>query len=99
MYKESIIDHLANIGFDPKMGARPLSRKIDEVVRNPLSKKILFEGLENCSIKVGYANDEVWIKTKTKQISTRTNKLLTDGTEGKIDDNGLIVLQQFKPKD
>jgi ATP-dependent Clp protease ATP-binding subunit ClpA len=32
------------------MGARPLSRKIDELIRVPLSRKILFESLEDCTV-------------------------------------------------
>jgi len=41
------IDHetrvwLANIGFDPKMGARPMARMIDEKIKKPLSHEILF---------------------------------------------------------
>ena len=47
---EPVIDLLAEKGYDPKMGARPLSRKIDELIRVPLSKKILFEGLTDCAI-------------------------------------------------
>ena len=32
------------------MGARPLARKIDELVRVPLSKKILFERIKNAQV-------------------------------------------------
>ena len=49
---ESVIDYLAQQGYDVKMGARPLSRKIDELIKVPLSKKILFDGLSNCDIAV-----------------------------------------------
>jgi ATP-dependent Clp protease ATP-binding subunit ClpA len=56
---ESLIDHLANVGYDPKMGARPLGRKIDELIKIPLSKKILFEGISNCEILADYTNDAV----------------------------------------
>jgi ATP-dependent Clp protease ATP-binding subunit ClpA len=41
------------------MGARPLSRKIDELIRVPLSKKILFDRLENCAIVADIENDLV----------------------------------------
>ena len=41
---------LAERGYDSKMGARPLSRKIDELIRVPLSKKILFDQLRDCEI-------------------------------------------------
>ena len=47
---ENVIDYLADKGYDPLMGARPLSRKIDELIRVPLSKKILFDNLRDCSI-------------------------------------------------
>ena len=56
---ESVIDMLAEKGYDNKMGARPLNRKIDELIRIPLSKKILFEGLCNCSITAVMYGDEV----------------------------------------
>jgi ATP-dependent Clp protease ATP-binding subunit ClpA len=49
---EAVIDHLAAKGYDSKMGARPLGRKIDEVIRVPLSKKILFENLTDCEIQI-----------------------------------------------
>jgi ATPases with chaperone activity, ATP-binding subunit len=36
---EKLVEHLAEVGYDPKMGARPLGRKIDELIKVPLSKK------------------------------------------------------------
>ena len=56
---ESVIDMLADKGYDNKMGARPLSRKIDQLIRVPLSKKILFDRLENCNISAIMVNDQV----------------------------------------
>ena len=47
---EAVIDLLAEKGYDSKMGARPLGRKIDELIRVPLSKRILFDRLENCVV-------------------------------------------------
>ena len=38
--------HLAKVGFDPQMGARPLSRIIDQEIKKPLSNEILFGKLE-----------------------------------------------------
>lgn len=40
---EKCVDYLLEQGFDPKMGARPLNRKINDLIKVPLSKKILFE--------------------------------------------------------
>jgi len=47
---EPVIEYLADKGYDKKMGARPLARKIDELIRVPLSKKILFERIKNANI-------------------------------------------------
>jgi len=49
-FGEKAIDHLAKEGYDSKLGARPLARKIDELIRVPLSKKILFEQIKNSNI-------------------------------------------------
>lgn len=56
---EAVIDQLAEKGYDNKMGARPLSRKIDELIRVPLSKKILFEQLTDCDIQVDLVNEQM----------------------------------------
>jgi len=56
---EAVVDMLAEKGYDPKMGARPLNRKIDELIRVPLSKKILFERLDNCDITCGLVDDKI----------------------------------------
>ena len=51
---DAVIDLLIREGYDKKMGARPLSRKIDELIRVPLSKKILFEKLRNVDLYADY---------------------------------------------
>ena len=56
---ESVIDTLADKGYDSKMGARPLSRKIDELIRVPLSKRILFDRLRDCSITADVVADQI----------------------------------------
>jgi ATP-dependent Clp protease ATP-binding subunit ClpA len=55
---ESVVDYLADKGYDPLMGARPLSRKIDELIRVPLSKKILFDNLRDCSVLAKLEGDD-----------------------------------------
>jgi ATP-dependent Clp protease ATP-binding subunit ClpA len=56
---EPVVDMLADKGYDPKMGARPLSRKIDELIRVPLSKRILFDRLADCDITANLVEDRV----------------------------------------
>jgi ATP-dependent Clp protease ATP-binding subunit ClpA len=77
---EELIDHLAKIGYDPKMGARPLARKIDELIRVPLSKKILFEKVNNSNIVADYVNDQVVFDITVKLSET----MATVGTDGII---------------
>ena len=56
---EQAIEYLAEQGYDKKMGARPLARKIDELVRVPLSKKILFERIKNANITAVVGTDGI----------------------------------------
>ena len=41
-FGDTLRQHLAQKGFDPQMGARPLHRLIQEVVRKPLADELLF---------------------------------------------------------
>jgi ATP-dependent Clp protease ATP-binding subunit ClpA len=66
---EPVIDHLADKGYDSKMGARPLSRKIDELIRVPLSKQMLFDRLENCTITAVMAGDTVEFSVEQDAVS------------------------------
>ena len=43
---EEAVEYLVKKGFDPKMGARPLARVIDEEIKKPLSRMILFGTLQ-----------------------------------------------------
>ena len=83
---ESVINMLADKGYDSKMGARPLNRKIDELIRVPLSKKILFDRLENCTVHAVIKDDQVdFIIDEPKPLPV-------------VNEDGYIVLDQFKPK-
>ena len=47
-------------GFDAKLGARPLQRVIDDEIKKPLSRMILFGELtEGGMVEVGLSNDVV----------------------------------------
>lgn len=39
---DEVVKWIANTGYDPKMGARPIARIIDQKVKKPLSHEILF---------------------------------------------------------
>ena len=65
---ESVVDMLADKGYDSKMGARPLSRKIDELIRVPLSKRILFDRLAECDITADMVDDKVVFDVATRTV-------------------------------
>ena len=65
---ESAVEHLARVGYDPRMGARPLGRKIDELIRVPMSRKILFENWQDCLVTVDYRDGEIQIDTDHSTI-------------------------------
>jgi len=84
---EAAVDHLAEIGYDSKMGARPLARKINDLIKVPLSKKILFDNIPaNTIIEVGYENLEFSFTAQ----GTYSN------TSPTIDANGYIVLDTIQ---
>ena len=66
---EPVVDYLADKGYDKKMGARPLGRKIDELIRVPLSKKILFERIKNASITCVMVDDKIDFTVVQKAIA------------------------------
>jgi ATP-dependent Clp protease ATP-binding subunit ClpA len=87
---EPAIEHLAQQGYDSKMGARPLGRKIDELIRVPLSKKILFNQLTDCTVSVDFKDGALTFSTVLD--SNQVQSMPT------VDNNGYIVLDRFKPK-
>jgi ATP-dependent Clp protease ATP-binding subunit ClpA len=82
---EPVINMLADKGYDNKMGARPLSRKIDELIRVPLSKRILFDRLENCVINAVMKDDTVDFVIEPTVVAPV------------VDADGYIVLDQPSP--
>jgi ATP-dependent Clp protease ATP-binding subunit ClpA len=82
---EALIDHLTEVGFDPAMGARPLARKISELIKVPLSKKILFDHVDSGSIiTIDWINEQVKFTVIAPSIDLLENKT--------VDENGIIVV-------
>lgn len=79
-FSEPVVEYLAEKGYDKSMGARPLARKIDELIRVPLSKKILFEQIKNSNIMVQLEEDNI-------------SFMVTQKTIAMVDENGFIKVQ------
>ena len=81
---EKLIDHLTDVGFDSTMGARPLARTIDKLIKVPLSKKILFDNIESKSLITCNINDnnEIVFAVTSPTVELLENK--------PIDSDGII---------
>ena len=77
---EPAVEYLAEQGYDSKMGARPLARKIDELLRVPLSKKILFEKINNANIIANVVNDTIEFAITNKMVA-------------KVGEDGIITVE------
>jgi ATP-dependent Clp protease ATP-binding subunit ClpA len=85
---EDAVNHIIEKGYDSKMGARPLSRTISDLIKVPLSKKILFEKIARCNVKVIY-DGTICFEIEPKSYTIfKTNNL--------VDENGYIILDAIK---
>lgn len=85
---EKAVDELLLNGFDDKMGARPLQRKINDSIKAPLSKKILFDNIiSGTTIIVDFSNKEFTFQP-----------VETSNFQHRIDDNGYIILEEPIPE-
>ncbi|MBQ4122734.1 ATP-dependent chaperone ClpB [bacterium] len=58
-------EHLAQQGYNPIYGARPLKRTIRQLIENPLSKKILKQEINpHSNVIIDVKNDELSFETK-----------------------------------
>lgn len=80
---EGAVDEIMKTGFDSKMGARPVKRKINDIIKVPLSKKILFENIApNTIVIVDFKDDNYTFDTQVvASINIPT-----------VDVNGFIVV-------
>lgn len=70
------ITWLADNGYDRKMGARPLARLIDNKIKSPLSRRVLFGDLSSGGrVTVGVENNELtFTVTELPKALTREEK-------------------------
>ena len=69
--------YLAKEGYDPAMGARPLSRIIQKEIKRPLSEEILFGKLKNGGdVFIDYKKDEIrFAYEKDKPKASKKSKV------------------------
>lgn len=79
---ENAVNQLAEVSYDPKMGARPAARKVNDLIKVPLSKKILFEKIEpNSIVIIDFVENSFTFTAQSSLSNTH-----------KIDENGYVIL-------
>lgn len=69
---DEAIDYLVDKGFDPKMGARPMQRLIDQEIKTPMAKELLFGKLKHGGKVTINAVDSKIVLESTESLSTHT---------------------------
>jgi ATP-dependent Clp protease ATP-binding subunit ClpA len=98
---QTMKEYLLDKGWNPKMGARPLSRVINDKIKTPLAQKILFDNIRNAIIEVDLDDEEnvkfdiSGEKVKFDISGEKEQQTLPDEVVNK---EGVIVLDQFKPE-
>ncbi|MFI5275625.1 MAG: ATP-dependent Clp protease ATP-binding subunit, partial [Candidatus Saccharimonadales bacterium] len=74
-FEDSLVNHLADISYQPEYGARELRRRIKTGIENRLAKEILSGRIsEGSDIVIGYEHDEVVFKKRAKNASNAATK-------------------------
>jgi len=66
---DEALDYLVDKGFNKKMGARPLQRVIDNEIKRPLSRQLLFGNLKHGgSVKIDVADGELRLESVGEEV-------------------------------
>ena len=75
---KDVVEYIAQEGYDPKMGARPLKRVIQSRILTPVANMMVSEGmLQGGAVKVSMKKDELYFDIKKKTKSKRTARKST----------------------
>ena len=70
IFSDALKDYLADNGFDPLMGARPMARLIQDTIRSALADELLFGRLAN--------GGKVTVKVKDGKVVLEFEEELVD---------------------
>jgi len=72
---QDVRNWLAEKAYDPKLGARPIARFIDEKIRRYLAKEILFGGLEKGGVvEIALLDDNLSFSFKKQKVKKQKEK-------------------------
>lgn len=72
------LEWLAEKGYDPKMGARPLSRVIDDQIKKPLSRALIFGNLKRGGTAHGTVVDGEFVLQTTAKPEEKVEELVQE---------------------
>jgi ATP-dependent Clp protease ATP-binding subunit ClpC len=73
-FDESLVEHLAEVGYRPEFGARELRRKIQTEVENPLAEEMLSGRLtRGDKVLVRYDGEKTVFEKITEEVKTSAN--------------------------
>jgi ATP-dependent Clp protease ATP-binding subunit ClpA len=72
------IEYLVSKGFDKNLGARPLQRIIDNMIKKPVSKEILFGQLtKGGTVEINLVENQLKLNFTELSIETAKNEIVT----------------------
>ena len=78
-YEQSVIENIAQVGFDELFGARPIKRAIQDKIEDLISEKILLnEVLEDVDYKLTVVDKEIKIDVLIESKPKRGRKKKED---------------------
>ena len=70
VFTDALKDYLADKGFDPLMGARPMARLIQDTIRSALADELLFGRLANGGkVSVDVKDDKVMLEFEKEEVA------------------------------
>ena len=69
---EASIDFILQKGYDKRMGARPMARTIDNLLRKPIARQLLVDkNVNGCKIKIRNVNNNLLVKFRYTDGSSK----------------------------
>jgi len=69
---EASIDYILERGYDKRMGARPMAREVDNLLRKPIAKQLLVDkNINGCKIKIRNVNNNLLVKFRYTDGSSK----------------------------
>ena len=77
VYTPRVVEHLADQGFDPVYGARPIARKIDQLIKSQLVDELLFGKLKQGGrVEIDFDGSQLKFAFKSNSTKTKTPALV-----------------------